>query len=50
MRNWTENNRQTGVGNALKRHYQNFLWEYEIVSDGKAVAFSLAVHTRCGVA
>lgn len=30
MRNWTENNKQTGVGNALKRHYQNFLWEYEM--------------------
>ena len=23
MRNWTETNRQTGVGNALRRHYQN---------------------------
>ncbi|KXZ56481.1 hypothetical protein GPECTOR_1g430 [Gonium pectorale] len=29
MRNWTESNKQTGVGNALKRHYQNYLWEYE---------------------
>lgn len=29
MRNWTETNKQTGVGNALKRHYQNYLWEYE---------------------
>ncbi|GLI68742.1 hypothetical protein VaNZ11_013233 [Volvox africanus] len=30
MRNWTETNKQTGVGNALKRHYQNYLWEYEV--------------------
>ncbi|KAG2446125.1 hypothetical protein HXX76_000723 [Chlamydomonas incerta] len=30
MRNWTESNKQTGVGNALKRHYQNYLWEYEV--------------------
>ncbi|EFJ44779.1 hypothetical protein VOLCADRAFT_121257 [Volvox carteri f. nagariensis] len=30
MRNWTETNKQTGVGNALKRHYQNYLWEYEL--------------------
>lgn len=29
MRNWTANNRQTGVGNSLKKHYANFLWEYE---------------------
>ncbi|KAG2498011.1 hypothetical protein HYH03_004269 [Edaphochlamys debaryana] len=29
MRNWTESNKQTGVGNALKRHYQNYLMEYE---------------------
>lgn len=32
MRNWTANNRQTGVGNSLKKHYANFLWEYEQVS------------------
>lgn len=31
MRNWTANNRQTGVGNSLKKHYANFLWEYEQV-------------------
>ncbi|KAF6260727.1 hypothetical protein COO60DRAFT_1505165 [Scenedesmus sp. NREL 46B-D3] len=29
MRNWTANNRQTGVGNSLKKHYANLLWEYE---------------------
>ncbi|GBF99399.1 hypothetical protein Rsub_12332 [Raphidocelis subcapitata] len=29
MRNWTANNRQTGVGAALKKHYANMLWEYE---------------------
>lgn len=49
MRNWTENNRQTGVGNALKRHYQNFLWEYEIVSDpGRAwKEVALVGHATC---
>lgn len=31
MRNWTMNHRMTGVGNALKRHYQGYLWEYEQV-------------------
>eukprot|EP00878_Enallax_costatus_P013328 GHUV01013934.1.p1 GENE.GHUV01013934.1~~GHUV01013934.1.p1 ORF type:complete len:645 (+),score=183.34 GHUV01013934.1:126-2060(+) len=31
MRNWTANNRQTGVGNSLKKHYANYLWEYEQV-------------------
>ncbi|CAD7704105.1 unnamed protein product [Ostreobium quekettii] len=31
MRNWTEHHRMTGVGNALKRHYQTYLWEYEQV-------------------
>jgi hypothetical protein len=31
MRNWTANNRQTGVGNSLKKHYASFLWEYEQV-------------------
>jgi len=29
MRNWTAKNRQTGVGNSLKKHYANYLWEYE---------------------
>jgi len=29
MRNWTANNRQPGVGNSLKKHYANLLWEYE---------------------
>ncbi|KAL4422493.1 hypothetical protein ABPG75_008690 [Micractinium tetrahymenae] len=29
MRNFTANNKMTGVGNALKRHYQHFLLEYE---------------------
>lgn len=33
MRNWTANNRQTGVGNSLKKHYANFLWEYEQVRE-----------------
>jgi hypothetical protein len=32
MRNWTANNRQTGVGAALKKHYANLLWEYEQVA------------------
>ncbi len=31
MRNFTPNHRMTGVGNALKRHYQVFLLEYEQV-------------------
>ena len=31
MRNWTANHRMTGVGNALKRHYQTYLCEYEMV-------------------
>lgn len=35
MRNWTANNRQTGVGNSLKKHYANFLWEYEQVGAGR---------------
>ena len=34
MRNWTANNRQTGVGNSLKKHYANYLWEYEQVRKG----------------
>jgi len=29
MRNFTDNNRMTGVGNALKRLYQRYLVEYE---------------------
>jgi hypothetical protein len=29
MRNWAPDNRQTGVGAALKRHYAALLWEYE---------------------
>lgn len=29
MRNFTSNHKMTGVGNALKRHYQVFLVEYE---------------------
>ncbi|PSC70291.1 AT-rich interactive domain-containing 4-like [Micractinium conductrix] len=29
MRNYTANHKMTGVGNALKRHYQVFLQEYE---------------------
>lgn len=29
MSNWTATHKMTGVGNALKRHYHNFLWEYE---------------------
>ena len=31
MRNFTANHKMTGVGNALKRHYQLFLYEYEQV-------------------
>lgn len=31
MRNFTPNHRMTGVGNALKRHYQVFLLDYEQV-------------------
>lgn len=31
MRNWTANHKMTGVGNALKRHYQTYLLEYELV-------------------
>eukprot|EP00210_Caulerpa_lentillifera_P002749 g2628.t1 len=30
MRNWTANHKMTGVGNALKRHYQGYLSEYEM--------------------
>lgn len=29
MSNWTATHKMTGVGNALKRHYQRMLWEYE---------------------
>ena len=32
MRNYTAQHKMTGVGNALKRHYQMFLLEYEHVS------------------
>lgn len=32
MRNYTAAHKMTGVGNALKRHYQMFLLEYEHVS------------------
>jgi hypothetical protein len=31
MANWTAGHKQTGVGNALKRHYQALLWAYEQV-------------------
>ena len=31
MRNYTAQHKMTGVGNALKRHYQFFLLEYEHV-------------------
>ncbi len=34
MSNWTPNNKQTGVGNSLKKHYLNYLWEYEQVGGG----------------
>jgi hypothetical protein len=34
LRNYTEVNKMTGVGNALKRHYQVYLEEYEKVGDG----------------
>jgi hypothetical protein len=33
MKNWTAGNRQTGVGNSLKKHYANYLWEYEQVRE-----------------
>lgn len=29
MRNYTVNNRQTGIGTSLKKHYQNYLIDYE---------------------
>ena len=32
MRNFTASHKMTGVGNALKRHYANFLEAYEAVS------------------
>ena len=40
MRNFTANHKMTGVGNALKRHYQLFLLEYEQVSEAQAVRLS----------
>ena len=33
MRNFTASHKMTGVGNALKRHYANFLEAYEAVSE-----------------
>ena len=30
MRNWTEQHRMTGIGNALKKHYKNWLLLYEV--------------------
>jgi len=30
MRNWTQVNNMTGVGNALKRHYQVRSWIQEV--------------------
>lgn len=46
MRNFTPNHRMTGVGNALKRHYQVFLLEYEQVGRGCKGAVRLRRHLR----
>jgi hypothetical protein len=51
MRNWTANNRQTGVGNSLKKHYANFLWEYEQVRMAARwawLAWLVAVRSKVG--
>jgi hypothetical protein len=43
MRNFTPNHRMTGVGNALKRHYQVFLLDYEQVHPDDVTG------DRCGI-
>lgn len=40
MRNFTTNHKMTGVGNALKRHYQVFLLEYEQVGADGCIGLS----------
>ena len=37
MRNFTASHKMTGVGNALKRHYQLFLLEYEQVGGWEGI-------------
>ncbi|KAK9814581.1 hypothetical protein WJX72_008178 [[Myrmecia] bisecta] len=45
MHNFTSSHRMTGVGNALKRHYQLYLWEYEQAHPGDVTGDSCAI---CG--
>lgn len=42
MRNFTASHKMTGVGNALKRHYANFLEAYEGVRKTCAAHCALA--------
>lgn len=49
MRNFTDNNRMTGVGNALKRLYQRYLVEYEQARPRmRGVRLRRSAHTACG--
>ncbi|KAI3684122.1 hypothetical protein L6452_33341 [Arctium lappa] len=48
MRNHTFTNRMTGVGNTLKRHYENYLLEYELAHDDVDGECCLLCHSNVG--